>query len=130
MLRATWILTLVTFSVCIMACGGAKKPTTASNGKSNAEVQAKRKALVEEAITKGLYTKAYKNEGALPKVVVTAKFKRLSFEDKQALISTAAAWLYDLPENGKLAKDQIVVLLDSTTNNQVGTFDDAGLHLD
>lgn len=82
-------------------------------------VQARRYASFQELIKEGIFVKV-EMPASLPQVWVKPRFYALNFEQKQNLISLV--WTY---YNVKDSAIKTVVVYDSTTGKEVGTFNKA-----
>ena len=81
--------------------------------------QAKRYAYIQEVIKEGIFVKV-EMPASLPQVWVNPRFYALNFEQKQAFVSVV--WTY---YNVKDSAINTVVVYDSTTGKEVGTFNKA-----
>lgn len=89
------------------------------------EMQAKRLALIQELVDKGVFYKVEK-PGSVPHVYVTAVFRAIPFDAKQNFVGTVYGYYFD----GSNFMDN-VVLRDALSGKQVGSFSkDSGLELD
>jgi len=92
-----------------------------AQGDVSPTAQAKRKLLIEELISKGIFYKV-ERPATLPHVWITPTFRELNYDDKQLFISIV--YLYYWPTN-------LVVLKDSRNGERVGSFSPAlGLSID
>ena len=94
---------------------GERSPRIAPLDKSP-EMQAQRKAFLEETIRDGYFTKVEPGSG-IPKVWVTLKFMGVDFEAKGALISVVYAYYFDGSNDYA-----IVQLKDPRTGRVVGDY--------
>jgi hypothetical protein len=85
------------------------------------DMQAKRKALIQEMIHKGLFTKVESNQKNIAVAWVDSAFYRQSYDDKKTYINVIYA--YYLEEEYKKGNTMnIVILKDSRTGKKVGRY--------
>lgn len=96
-----------------------------SRPEADAKLQANRLAAIQKMINAGLLTKVESGEAW-----VSPAFMRLDFDDKRMAISIAAAWSFRLPQGGRLADDEILLLVDSKSGKYIGNYSNQGLVLD
>jgi thioredoxin-related protein len=119
---------LIIVSLFISACSTqttAPAPTPTSTIDASAEMQAKRYDFIQDLIAQGILLKVEK-PSTLPHAWVTPLFYSLNFDDKQSFISVV--WTYYFVKDSKATT---VILYDSKTGKQIGTFNEyKGLELD
>jgi hypothetical protein len=89
------------------------------------EAQAKRLALIQELVDKGVFDKVEK-PGSLPHVYITSAFRAVPFDTKREFLGVVYAYYFD---GAGLA--DAVVLKDAQSGKPVGSFSPAsGVELD
>lgn len=68
-----------------------KRPATIDK---NPSMQAERKALINELIGRGIFTKVERG-ASIPKIWVTRQFMALPFKDKEGFVSVVYAYYFD-----------------------------------
>lgn len=92
---------------------------------ANAELQQKRKQLIDDLYVKGVFDTI---DGD-PRWYVTPKFMALDFGTKQKFAGILFAWKYKLPAD-ESSSGEILLLYDSITGKRVGHFSDRGLKME
>lgn len=115
------LISVILAAMLLSACGAPTTTPTPTKPapapvKVSPELQQKRLALIEDLISEGVFHKVEK-PATYPHVWVTPLFHSLDFDDKQAFISVVYAYYIT-----KDPASDIVVLYDSKTGNEVGTY--------
>jgi hypothetical protein len=126
---------LATTATILISCGGGRAPDRAASTEApraaelprpvaSEEMQAKRKAQIQELVNRGLFRRIKGNT-----VTVDLPFYALDFADKELYVALVAAYHYELPSDGTLTESESVYLVDAKTGKSIGHFGTRGLVL-
>jgi hypothetical protein len=115
MMKKNIVMVLILVAVLLSASCSTSSPTV-SQPTADPALQAKRLALIQEGIDRGIFYKFNENS-----VWVKPLFMTLSFDDKQTFVGLVYAYC-----NGNNPKLDRVFVYDYSTNKIIGSFDIAG----
>lgn len=130
----TWVIAIFFAFVVFSSITNLSKESTQTNKTQSPptptvdkspEKQAQRKQLLEKLIAQGVFLKIDTMGGTLPKAYVTPAFYALDIDMKKTFVSVIYAYYFDGNGIG-----DTVILRDSKTGKQIGTFSKLGLKLD
>ena len=87
------------------------------NIKKDTETQAKRKDLIDDLISQGIF-KRIGTPGSIPRIYVGNTFYNLSFKDKEKFVGVVLAYGYSQSK-----ETTMVLIYDNKTNKKVGSYD-------